>query len=704
MDITIGTLLLFGLTLVNSLQLDPADLVSMKDCQRIMEFRPLAVEFSQHFRNITQADLDIPSTRLPDKQNLLCLADMTQLMAGLTSGKLWTIKMFDSWGSFPKGLLYGNLIDMGNYDECVGINKAISDNYNIQGKYCRAKLTLVEPALKLQVGICLPASCSAANMNTFLKQLIKKLIGLNINTHFVSEDACRTADREPFDGLTIFTIVLLSVLGAVAVLATICDYFLFEDQKKLPFLIKAFSIRANSRALFCLVEPNSKPNVIDCLHGMRCLSLIWVIFGHEYIIAMIAPNMNFLTVYRWFEKPFSNFITRGVFSVDTFLFLSGLLLVVISMRSLERTKGRLNIPLMYLHRYLRLTPIVAVAILIYMKLLPYLGDGPMFNSIHFDDYSRCERTWFWSLLYLQNYATAELCISHTWYLAVDMQLYILSPIFLLALYKWGKKAAAGIFVFMLLLSACLFSTMMTNKQGLLAGEGQRKLYFATHTHAAPWLIGALFGYFLHVNRNKNFQLSRIMIWLGWLISLTLIFTSIFALHASAQWSAPNLTLLEAASYYTLSRIAWPLALCWVVFACMRGYGGLANSFLSSPMWQPLSKLSYCAYIFHIVVQQTNVGRIRTSLYFSDYDLMLLFWGTFAFTVLMAYVMYIIVEAPFGVLETMLMPNRRAAPKATNPVESSVVPTVEPTIETPKTNLATVVEQDVEASTASATAS
>lgn len=44
-----------------------------------------------------------------------------------------------------------------------------------------------------------------------------------------------------------------------------------------------------------------------------------------------------------------------------------------------------------------------------------------------------------------------------------MQLYLLSPIFLYVLYKWGKRGAAGILVLMLLLSACLFSTMMTKK-------------------------------------------------------------------------------------------------------------------------------------------------------------------------------------------------------------------------------------------------
>jgi len=149
-------------------------------------------------------------------------------------------------------------------------------------------------------------------------------------------------------------------------------------------------------------------------------------------------------------------------------------------------------------------------------------------------------------------------------------------------------------------------------------EGQLKFYFATHTHAAPWLIGVLFGYFLHVNRNKSFKLNRILIWVGWIVSLALIFTSLFALYPAAQWEAPDLTILEQASYYTLTRIAWPLCMCWVVFACMKGYGGLANSFLSSPLWQPLSKLSYSAYIFHIFMPTINSRRLRSNTYFSNY--------------------------------------------------------------------------------------
>lgn len=82
----------------------------------------------------------------------------------------------------------------------------------------------------------------------------------------------------------------------------------------------------------------------------------------------------------------------------------------------------------------------------------------------------------------------------------------------------------------------------------------------------------------------------------------------------------TIPILNEAFYVSLSRIAWPLGLSWVVFACMQGYGGLANSFLTSPLWQPLSKLSFCVYMGHLFIQNLNGGRTRVNTYFSDYDI------------------------------------------------------------------------------------
>lgn len=62
---------------------------------------------------------------------------------------------------------------------------------------------------------------------------------------------------------------------------------------------------------------------------------------------------------------------------------------------------------MYLHRYLRLAPLLAVAILVYMTLMPLVVDAPLGNG-NFESSKPCERTWFWTLLFVQNYATLDI--------------------------------------------------------------------------------------------------------------------------------------------------------------------------------------------------------------------------------------------------------------------------------------------------------
>nr|XP_016936647.1 nose resistant to fluoxetine protein 6 [Drosophila suzukii] len=645
----------------------------------ISKLRSLAVEFFDHYSNATMEDLtpDLNEyfngePRVPSVQDLECLADLALLSNDLASSKFWALKMIDSWGLLPSGILVGNWWNLGNFDECIGIDHAVTTAHSIKGKYCFSKLALSSGSsmLSIKSAVCFPASCSATHMDTMLRRLFQTLLSVEISSDvtMVDEATCQTSETKPYDGLTIFTIVILSILGALVGLATIYDYFFCQDEKTINPVVKAFSARANSRAVFRIVDTKANPNVIDCLHGIRCLSFIWVVYCHDYLVFATSPNINMGYVLTWIDSFFSLFVKHGVYAVDTFFFLSGLLLVVIVLRSMDRTKGKLNIPIMYLHRYLRLTPLLAFGILIYLKIMPLLGNGPMKGSVNFDDYSSCEDTWYLTLLYVQNVATNRLCISHSWYLAVDMQLYIFAPFLLISLYKWGKKAAAGIFVLMMLLACCLFSIMVINNLSLGSSgeESMRKLYYATNTRASPYLIGILFGYFLHLNRGKHFKLNRICVILGWLVGLSLIATCMFAVYGQN-----TLPIVEEAFYVTLTRIAWPLGLCWVVFACMQGYGGLATSLLSSPLWQPMSRLSYSAYIFHMFIEGLNGGITHTSTYFSDYQVMLRFWSDLGFTMLFSYLMHILIEAPFASLEVLLLPTKRASPSKPPVVETKI---------------------------------
>lgn len=59
--------------------------------------------------------------------------------------------------------------------------------------------------------------------------------------------------------------------------------------------------------------------------------------------------------------------------------------------------------MMYFHRYIRLTPVVAVVVLYIMSLYKYSGAGPMWMKLGTQD-KRCEKSWWATLIYVQNYA------------------------------------------------------------------------------------------------------------------------------------------------------------------------------------------------------------------------------------------------------------------------------------------------------------
>lgn len=119
--------------------------------------------------------------------------------------------MIDSWGSLPAGVLVGNWWDLGHFDECLAIDHAdATTGRSVLGKYCFAQIApapSISAALEIKTAVCFPASCSAANMDTLLRRLLQKLLGVEMGTggQIVDEATCQTTESEPYDGLTIFT-------------------------------------------------------------------------------------------------------------------------------------------------------------------------------------------------------------------------------------------------------------------------------------------------------------------------------------------------------------------------------------------------------------------------------------------------------------------------------------------------------------------
>lgn len=68
------------------------------------------------------------------------------------------------------------------------------------------------------------------------------------------------------------------------------------------------------------------------------------------------------------------------------------------------------------------------------------------------------------------------------------------------------------------------------------------------------------------------------------------------------------------------QVSWSLALCTLIFVCISGSGSVVDWFLSLPQWQPLSRLSFITFLFHVMVFMAINVNVKTGLYFSKFAL------------------------------------------------------------------------------------
>lgn len=130
----------------------------------------------------------------------------------------------------------------------------------------------------------------------------------------------------------------------------------------------------------------------------------------------------------------------------------------------------MNIPRMFLHRYLRYTPALAALILFTVSLMKFMGNGPLFIFENIEPH--CRTNWYWALLHVQNYVVPnKQCLDFSWYLSVDFQLFVLSPLLIYPLWKFGWKKVVWIFPMLIFLSqCCIFASTYVNELTVFVGR------------------------------------------------------------------------------------------------------------------------------------------------------------------------------------------------------------------------------------------
>ncbi|XP_044763430.1 nose resistant to fluoxetine protein 6-like [Coccinella septempunctata] len=506
--------------------------------------------------------------------------------------------------------------------------------------------------LGFHFGVCVTNEVTADYLNDKVPGLV------------FDEDLCYPNEKK-LETKHWIAIGVLGCLVTLSLLSTVYDIIINLSGKKPNTAISSFSIYTNGKQL---LKSSSNEDHLLCINGLRVLNMIWVIVGHVYVNYLLAGAIdNWKDAFDWMDDVGNMVIMGATVSVDSFFTIGGLLTVYIYMKSTETDlkESVKSVPLMYLHRYLRLTPALAILVMVYATgLIEFLGNGPRWGLMHEMAVEGCEKRWWSTLIYIQNYmdSSEHMCVDQSWYLSVDMQLFILSPLILIPLKKWPKYVLPVMVCLVGAGVAIPFYIGYSNKfTGLVLGSTTTtfisQYYYKTHARFGPYVIGMLAGYFIHkMKRNgKQIKLNIIVSIILWAIAIGALIACIFDGYKLLK-DDENAVL--DGLYVGLNRSIWSCAISLVIILCVSGNGGLINTFLSLPTMQFLSKLSYSMYLVHyLVITAVNLAA-RDTTHFTNFEAIFQIFSFFILTLLVSVVYTLLFESPMIILQGKILSKTR----------------------------------------------
>lgn len=132
---------------------------------------------------------------------------------------------------------------------------------------------------------------------------------------------------------------------------------------------------------------------------------------------------------------------------------------------------------------------------------------------------------------------------------------------------------------------------------------------------------------------------------------------------------PASTPLEFGLFESISRILWSIAICYIIFACIHDSGGPVNWFLSLPIWQSISPLSYAIYLNHCFLMTITMVSMKIPPYFSELSAFQNFLSILMLSAIVAIPLVLGFELPIDAMNKLTNDNihKVKAPSTPSPV-------------------------------------
>ncbi|KAH8361177.1 hypothetical protein KR200_009194, partial [Drosophila serrata] len=412
-------------------------------------------------------------------------------------------------------------------------------------------------------------------------------------------------------------------------------------------ILLCFALQTNAKAILNIDK--TKETHTSCLHGLRVFSVLWTMMVHTYLQMFAIGENKFERVITersvWYQV-----IGNATFSVDSFFFISGLLVTLLYLKQERKhpTEPCLFVQrscsetlMMLFYRYLRLTPVYLFVVIFNDFAVRQGLDSSVFQPAKIE-HNTCRIYWWRNILYINNFfPQREMCMMWSWYMANEMQFYVMAALLLAFARKYFKAVALTLIVFLLSswsLSGIISLQHQYTHKVALPFESFDFLYDKPWQRVGSYIVGMCAGYVLYKVKTPPPVSRRLNLTL-WLASLSVLLIVVFGV-----WEG-QLSTVYTAFYVGVAHTAFGCGLVWIVLSCCWGLAPTVNAILSYRVLWPLSRLTYCAYLIHPIIMFICSSHMSGTVHLSNPLILTLFLGNAVVSFGSAFVISALFEAP-----------------------------------------------------------
>ncbi|XP_061393215.1 nose resistant to fluoxetine protein 6-like [Musca vetustissima] len=385
-------------------------------------------------------------------------------------------------------------------------------------------------------------------------------------------------------------------------------------------------------------EPNGKIGrdlrFLDC---MKFFAMFLVVYAHTNWIAFESALSDPQDIEELLHTVAGSVLVGGLLIVLAFFVISGFLFalnwlaVTRDRKEMSGVEYLLTFLKFNIFRYLRLTILYGFFILLSGVYFPNAG-GPIYRHLVERETLACRKNWWTNLLYVNNYIKRdERCMLQGWYLASDTQSFVFSLLLLILAHKFPKLrnwifavtiavfvAISGVLTYTNKFLALTVPAPQSQRDSFMHNKQFNESYTPFHMNFGSYFFGVLAALIydhissrdIKLRQNKYFNIfffALIPAGIFWMLSGHLFF----------QYYNDERTRVLSSIYAAFHRNFWGLGTAIFIIGMSAKCGWIFRRFCCLPVFRILGRLTYGAYLSHVLIARVVIGTIRYPIYFGS---------------------------------------------------------------------------------------